>query len=275
MRLFLLSLTLLSLAGCISINTTRSLISLQTEFGDLVRTQANCNKTNKGDEECLADFATMYGLIESQAVAEIEELKNSTDLGDQQITIALYRLAAFASLKADTNKASDYGDAGSQLCASLADKAPPRDCALLGVVGQYEIAETFANAVTCLQTKNCTEKVNAEELANGFCATRNSLVRKSEVAKQQLLLSDSVVTYVDRQIANFDSSLATLNSHLRSGLPISDLPGQPCDCITLDPADPAFTAQCGQLQDETRMATFKAMCIRKSLKASPPSCPSY
>ena len=265
----------MSLAGCVSFKTTGSLTSLQTEFGDLVRTQALCKKTDKGGEECLADFATMHGMIESQALDEIEELKDSKDPGDRQITIALYRLAAFASLKADTNKAADHGEAGSQLCASLANQAPPRDCALLGVVGQYEVAEGFAGSVTCLKTSGCAPAPNAEELANGYCAIRNNLVNKSETAKQHLLLGDSVVNYIDRQVDNLDTSLATLNAHLRSGMPVADLPRQPCDCITLDPADSAFTSKCGRLPDATRMATFKAMCIRKSLKASPDSCPSY
>ncbi|RLA44658.1 MAG: hypothetical protein DRR42_20215, partial [Gammaproteobacteria bacterium] len=152
------------------------------------------------------------------------------------------------------------------------NQAPPRDCALLGVVGQYEVVETFANSVTCLQTGSCTPATNAEQLAGGFCAIRKNLVSKSETAKQQLLLGDSVVTYIDRQIDNLDTSLGTLDAHLRSGLSISDLPRQPCDCMTLDPSDPAFASKCGRLQDETRMATFKTMCIRKSLKKSPPSC---
>jgi hypothetical protein len=274
MRLFLLSLMLLSLAGCISIKTTKSLISLQTEFGDLVRTEADCKKTGKGDEECLADFATMHGMIESQAIAEIEELKDSKDEGDQQIKISLYRLAAFASLKADTNMASGYGRSGSELCTSLAEKAPPRDCALLGVVGQYEVVEAFANSVSCLQT-NCAPAPNAEELANGFCTIRKGLISKTETAKLQPLLGVSVVTYLDRQVKSLDTSLKTLDSHLRGGRPISDLPRQACDCITLDPADPAFTTKCGQMPVETRMASFKAMCIRKSIKAPSASCPSY
>lgn len=287
MRLLMLSLTLLSLAGCTSINTTRSLVSLQTEFADLVQIQSNCKnsdkddrKPGKGGEECLADFTTMHGLIETQAIAEIGKLKESTDPGDQQIKIALYRLAAFASLKADTNKVSDYGDKGSQLCTSLKDKAPPRDCALLLVVGQYEVTEAFANSIDCLKAKNCSKnlvaakKPDAEKLVDSFCAIRKNLLNKSNIAKQQLLLDDSVAIYIDRQVANLDTSLDTLDAYLRGDVKTSKLPKQPCDCIKLDPADSGFTAKCGQLpDDETRTATFKAMCIRKNINASE-SCPT-
>jgi len=275
MRLLIVSFTLLFLAGCISLKTTKSLSDLQTEFGTLVRTELECKKTPTIPETCIGDFKTMHGDIETQAVTAIEEIRNSTDLGDQQITVALYRLAAFASLKADTNNASDYGDAGSRLCASLASAAPPRDCALLTVVGQYEVAEAFANDVTCLGTAGCKAEVDGEKLANSYCANFEILDRKTESAKQQSLLPAVVVKYLDQQVSNFKKSMRSLASHYTTGLTLQNIPQQFCECVTLDPGGQDFAEKCGQLPATTRMATFKAECIRISQEETPPVCPSF
>lgn len=275
MRFLVVSLALFCLAGCVSLKSARSLGSLQAEFGDIARTEADCAKPDAFDEVCLGGFKAMYGLIETQAADTIDTLKNSTDLGDQQITIALYRLAAFASLKADTNKASDYGNAGSTICESLAGAAPPRDCALLGVVGQYEVAEEFANAVICLRTDDCTAKQDPNDLASGYCSNFNKLMSKTESAKKQPLLPDVVNNYLDQQVARFEISAQSLADHLITGLSLHDIPKKPCECVNLNSDDPAFATDCGNLPAAKRMATFKAMCIRKSLDETPPNCPGF
>ena len=173
---------------------------MQTEFGDIVRTQNDCNNAATAAEACFGDFETLHGSIELQARAAIEEIKGSTDLGDRQITIGLYRLAAFASLQANTQHASDYADAGSQLCTALGNAEPPRDCALLAVVGQYEVLKAFDADIRCLDTPGCTPNKKAEELASGFCKTFDTLDRKTTTAQQQALLPASVDTYLGQQV---------------------------------------------------------------------------
>jgi hypothetical protein len=274
MRLFLLCFTLLFLSGCISIQTTGSLIDLQTGFGELVQTEEKCLKPNSRDETCLIDFTTMYGDIESQAVDAIEELKGSVDTGDRQVSIALYRLAAYASLKADTNNAATYADAGSQLCADLANAAPPRDCALLKVVGQYEVVEAFDTAATCLFSSACTPGSSAEDVVSGYCEIYSTLVKKTNAAKQQSLLPKNVSDYLDRQVKGAREAMHSLAFKLTPEDP-ADQPAKPCECVNLDATDPAFTADCGNVQVSARMGTFKAICISDRLAEDPPACPKF
>jgi hypothetical protein len=250
---------------------------LQSEFGELVRSDQACKKSaeilDPIADPCFGDISTLYAGIESEALAAIDDIEDSQDLADRQISIALYRLAAFASLKAQTRRAADHGDAGSRLCAELAAAAPPRDCALLNVVGQYEVAEAFARGVQLLQLENDAAAVDAEQLVSGFCANFNSLSSKTAAAKQQPYLPATVVAYLDSQVASLKTSMDTLESRLVGNLDLADTPKAACDCINLDANDPGFTARCGRLPESTRSATFKAMCIRQNLRADQPTCP--
>jgi hypothetical protein len=274
MRLFMALLTLLFLSGCESITATRSLASLQTEFGAIVRTQNDCNKAETAAEACFGDFETMHGSIESQARTAIEGIKDSTDLGDRQITIGLYRLAAFASLQANTHHASDYADAGSQLCAALGNAEPPRDCALLAVVGQYEVLKAFDADVRCLGTPGCTPNKNAEELASGFCKTFDTLASKTTAAQQQALLPATVNTYLGQQVVAAVESMHAFAAQLTPSI-FGDQPRKPCDCVNLDSTDPAFATKCGNVPPGTQMATFKAMCISDNLDATSRNCHKF
>lgn len=275
MRLLMALLTLLFLSSCQSITATRSLASLQTEFGAIVRTQNDCKKNaNTAAEACFGDFETMHGSIESQARAAIEEIRGSTDLGDRQITIGLYRLAAFASLQANTQHASDYADAGSQLCAALGNAEPPRDCALLAVVGQYEVLKAFDADVKCLGTPGCTRDISADELASGFCKTFDTLASKTTTAQKQALLPASVNTYLDRQVVAAVDLMHAFAAKLTPSN-FADQPRKPCDCINLESSDPAFDTDCGNVPPGSQMATFKAMCISDNLDATSRNCHKF
>jgi hypothetical protein len=272
MRFFTVLLALLFLSGCTSITATRSLASLQTEFGSIVRTQNDCDNNRSVAEECFGDFETMHLSIESQARAAIDQIKDSQDLGDRQIMVGLYRLAAFASLQANTNHAADFANAGSQLCDDLGVAQPPRDCALLAVVGQYEVLKAFDADHRCLGTPGCTTDKNAEDLVNGFCNNFDTLVNKTESAQKQPLLPASVNAYLGQQVEAAQKSMNKFAFQLTPKEP-NDQPGKPCDCIKLESSDPTFDAKCGNVPPEMRMATFKAMCISDSFDTRPPSCP--
>lgn len=273
----LLGLLALCLAGCPSLESTRALGTLQAEFVDLVRTEDECSGGGAVEQVCIADFKSMHGLIEAQTVDAINKLKNSKELGDQQITIALYRLAAYASLKADTNNAADYGEGGSNICKVLSSSntAPPRDCALLEVVGQYEVAEQFADEVNCLRADGCEPDSDPDTLASGFCAKYENLVGKTRKAKNQPFLPDIVKSYLDNQVDNFETSMQSLASYLTRGVDFGNFPEQEklCGCADLEEEDLNTTNDCGTLPAASRKAILKAECIRVSLGGSPPTCP--
>lgn len=273
MRILIILLTLFFITGCLSLTATRSLSSLQTDFGSIVRTQDECENAGTLTETCFSDFETMHADIESQAVEAINEVKDSADEADQQIAVALYRLAAFASLKANTNHADDYGDAGSMICEALAGKAPPRDCALLAVIGQYELVEAFSANVDCLLADDCETDKTADTLASGYCNIYNKLDSKTASAKQQPLLPKKVSIYLDHRLKQSKKPMHKLAFEL-TPTPSSAEPRKPCECVTMSSTDAEFAESCGNLEASSRMATFKAMCISKSLDTDEP-CPTY
>jgi hypothetical protein len=276
MRILTVLFTLFFITGCPSLTATRSLSSLQTDFGAIVRTQDQCDKASTLTETCFSDFEAMHADIEIQTIEAINEVKDSVDDSDLQISVALYRLAAFASLKANTNQAAKHGDEGSMVCETLAGKgkAPPRDCALLAVIGQYELVEAFSANVDCLLADDCETSKTADALASGYCNIYNKLDSKTESAKQQPLLPIKVSNYLDQRLKQSRKPMQNFASKL-TPKPVSAEPEKPCDCVEMSSSDADFAESCGNLDATTRMATFKAMCISKSLDADEPSCPSY
>lgn len=260
------------LGGCESIATTHALGSLQAEYSDLVRTQAACQRPDAVEEACLSDFPAMYGLIEVRADGAIKRRGAAATPGERQITIGLYRLAAFAALKADSGNAAAHGAEGRRLCREM--KSPPaRDCALLEVVGQYEVVERYAADVNCLARGGSDCGSTWDAAATEFCPNvYDKLVEKTLAAKSQAHLPQNVSAYLDTQVERTRTSLRALDEHLTHGLTLTQRPRKPCDCIGLSELDPRFAQDCGNVPAH-RAATFKAMCIRQSLDRDG-SCPN-
>lgn len=267
-------LTVLTLLiGCQSIRSTRALGSLQAEYSDLVRAESACQQDDAVSEACLGDFPAMYGFIETQAEEAIEARGAEQTPTEQQTTIALYRLAAFAAVKSNSGKAATHGDRGLILCASLQVK-PPRDCALLQVVGHYEVVNQYALDIDCLITGLGDCPRSAEEAADDFCrVVYRPLVEATEKARTTPFLPDSVDAYLDAQPPRAVASQQALADKLTVGLAFDALPRQPCQCITLDASDPRFGQLCGNVTNEP-MATFKAECIRRALDRGE-DCPVF
>jgi hypothetical protein len=269
----MLLILLVVLAGCESVRTTRALGSLQTEYGDLVRTEADCQRARKANEACLGDFPAIYASIEAEAVEAIEARRAEQALTEQQITIALYRLAAFAALKSKSGEAATYADSGLKLCGTVQVK-PPRDCALLQVVGQYEVINQYAADVKCLIAGSPDCARSFEQAADQFCRdVYKPLLAKTKKAKSVPLLPDSVVAYLDAQPPRAVKSQQALASKLTDGLRSDALPTKPCDCVELNRLDPNFAQSCGNVTNEP-MATFKAECVRRALE-NDKECPTF
>lgn len=255
---------LVLMIGCQSIGTTRALGSLQAEYSDLVRAEAACQEDSTSSEACLGDFPAMYGFIEAQAEEAIDARDTSQTLTEEQITIALHRLAAFAALKSNSGKAATYADRGLALCASVQVK-PPRDCALLQVVGHYEVVNRYAADVDCLLSGlgNCPRSF--DEAASDFCrGVYKPLVAATEKARTTPLLADSVAAYLDAQPPRARKSQQALASELTKGLGFDELPREPCQCVALGASDPRFGELCGKVTKEPA-ATCKAECVRRAL----------
>lgn len=267
-----LLITLTALAGCESIRTTRALGSLQTEYGDLVRTEADCEADSKATEACLGDFPAIYASIEAEALEAIEARPTDPSPSEQQITIGLYRLAAFAALKSNSGKAAAYGGAGRDLCEAVQQR-PPRDCALLELVGHYEVVNQYAADVDCLRSRAEGCRRSFAQAATEFCAkVYEPLVAATNEAKATPFLPDSVIAYLDLQPLRARESQQALAARLTKGLAFDARPRDPCRCVRLDPSDPSFDALCGNVTNEP-MATFTAECVRQALDAGQ-GCPS-
>lgn len=257
-------LALVLLAGCASIRTTRALGSLQAEYGEIVRTEAACEAGTEASDVCVGDFPAMYGFIEAQAAEAIEARPAEQALTEQQITIALHRLAAFAALRSNSGNSAAYGDKGKALCASIQVK-PPRDCALLQVVGQYEVVEKYAADVQCLIHDEADCDRTFEAAADEFCRlVYNPLVEKTAAAKADPLLPGFVAKYLDIQVAETRKPQQALAANLTAGLAFDAKPSDPCECVRLDRSAPSFGQLCGSVAREP-VATFKAECVRKAL----------
>lgn len=254
----------LVLAGCQSIQTTRALGSLQTEYSDLVRTEAACRADKAANEACLGDFPAMYGFIEAQAAEAIAAREGAQTPTEAQITIALYRLAAFAALKSGSGRAADYADRGIALCRDV-QVAPPRDCALLQVVGHYEVVNQYAADVECLIHGSGDCPRSFEQAASDFCPlVYVPLLAATDRARATPLLAESAIAYLDEQPARVRESQQALADALTDGLPFDAQPRKPCECVRLDRSDPRFAELCGAVANEP-MATFKAECVRRAL----------
>jgi hypothetical protein len=263
---------LVVLAGCQSVRTTRALGSLQAEYSDLVRTEAACQADNKTNEACLSDFPAIYGFIEAQAVEAIDARGAEQTLTEQQITIALYRLAAFAALKSNSGTAAAYGDRGLELCGSVQVK-PPRDCALWRVVGHYEVVNQYAADVNCLIAGLGGCQRSFEEAATDFCRmVYKPLIAATDKARVTPFLPESMIAYLDAQPPRARDSQQALAAKLTAGLGFDALPRDPCQCVRVDASDPRFGELCGDVRNEP-MATFKAECVRRALDRDE-NCPS-
>jgi len=274
-RLLTLLAALVALSACApikAIQTTQTLNSLQGEYDGIVRTEAACKTTAKVPETCLGDFTSLYASIESQAGEAIHARGSGGTLSEQQITIALYRLAAFAALKSKSGKAADYADNGVTLCESVKVK-PPRDCALLQVAGHYEIVDRYAADVDCLKAGGRDCRRSFEKAATDFCPNvYTPLLKATNKAKTTALLPAPVTDYMNRQLDLARESQKALAAALTKNIRVADQPREPCECIRLDPNDPHFHELCGTVTREP-MATFKAECVRRTLKEEKP-CPS-
>ena len=218
MERVLLIAALLIGTGCQSLQTTRALGSLQAEYGDLVRTEDGCDSGELQGDVCLADFSAMYGFIENQAAAAIAARPAQQTPGEQQITIALHRLAAFAALKSHSGQAAAHGAAGRALCDALAIK-PPRDCALLEVVGQYEVVNAYAADVQCLRDGASGCARGFESLSDAFCEQVFEPLRtRTGRAKSQYRLPAGVVAYLDAQPRRAITSQRALAECVRRAL---------------------------------------------------------
>ncbi|MEE4192501.1 MAG: hypothetical protein V2I66_13050 [Halieaceae bacterium] len=267
--------TLLAITGCQAIQTTRALGSLQAEYGDLLRAEEDCKRESQGSEACFVHFPSLYGFVESQAADAIAARTAQQTLTEQQVTIALYRLAAFAALKSGSNEVMTYAGPGSALCSAV-EYAPPRDCALLGVVGQFEVANAYARDVTCLAEGRTQCERSFEALATDFCgAVLEPLRTRTDTALQTPHLPDSVVAYLKLQSKLAIESQATLAGTLTQGLGIGDKPRTPCECATPESVPEGFDLQCGNVTREP-MATFRAECVRRALAVDPSAdCPGF
>ena len=257
LSILLFSAVLFALGAC---SATRSLGTLQAEFGNIVQQQNACaTGARKDSPTCLADFAATFAAIEKEALAAAMTLQGSADIGDQQIAIGLYRLAAFASLQSNSDQAATYAAAGRALCASKSlTAAPPRDCALLEVAGQYEVVNEFTGQARCLTENRCPDGITADRpgaanLVDTFCnGVYRPLQTKTAAAKAVEQLPASASAYLDRQLALTRDTMRALHQHVLSGIRPSQWPEDPCACLGDSPG-----AKCGNLSP----AQLKARCI--------------
>lgn len=276
MRYVFITLLLIGISACSAISTTHTLGSLQEDYRATLETEGACSKGSGFPEVCMGDFKAQYGLIEYQAKEAIKPQTELHDIGDQQIAIALYRLAAYASLSANSGNAADLADAGIDLCKKT-DPPPPRDCALLTVLGQYEVVEQFGRDVDCTIGNACPSGgPTAESLVAGFCSKDyNKLVSKTQSAKTSYgtFLSDSVVVYMNEQIEETKDWGMKLTAHITKGIPFDRKPQNPCACARQGASAGSDTLDCGHFGENAR-AILLSYCINDSL-VNDSSCPEF
>lgn len=254
-------------SACGSITVTHTLGSLQEEFAELVRTEASCESSQRPDPECLGDFEAMYGSIEQQAGESVGVLSGSADAGDRQIAVGLHRLAAFAAVEARSGKAASHADAGRDLCTSLGNAAPPRDCALLKVVRRYEVLNGFVADVECVRRLGeAACDPSGLKLVDGFCPdVYVPMLESTAEAKSQPLLPRNVTVYLDNQVERARTTMRALSARLNEGVLPSQRPTSACQCLANRRGE-----NCANLTPEGT----KAICIVNSLEpAAGGRCP--
>jgi hypothetical protein len=253
------------LAGCTSISSTRSLGSLQAEFGDLVRSEQACASGDAGAGlGCLGSFDDQFRYVEVQASQAVAALEGSEDRTDRQIGVGLYRLAALASWQAGSGNAAALAASGRALCAELGTARPPRDCALLEVIGYYEQADRFAAEVGRYRAGD-PEGRDLSSLAGEFCPQlHDRLVAATQRAEEVPFLEEGVRTYLQRQLRSVREQFLSLHADVLEDVPLGDRPRRPCACDT-GSAEPV----CEGLD----AGVAEVMCIRAALRADPPRCP--
>jgi hypothetical protein len=266
----------IGISGCTAITTTRTLGTLQEDYRAVLETEEACSKGSGFPEVCMGDFKAQYGSIEYQTETAIKQRTKLSEPGEQQITIALYRLAAFASLSADSGHAARIADEGLALCNNT-NPAPPRDCALLTVLGQYEVVEQFARDVDCTIKGQCGEgRPSEESLVTGFCKKQyNNLASKTNKARSSFgtFLSRSVIDYMDDQIETTKDHGMRLAAHITKGIPFERKPADPCSCAQQGGSSDNEALDCGEF-DENSASILMAYCINDSL-ANDSTCPEF
>lgn len=257
------------LAGCPSLPATSVLDGLQADFEQLQREERLCLTGSFDDERCPepAEFDSRYRDIEQEAAAVARALRNRDDSGDEQVAIGLYRVAAFASLAAGSGNAALHADRGLQRCLALGGRAPPRDCALLRVAGQYEVLNAWTAGVVCLREDGIgCEPATLADAVRAFCPdVYDPLVEKTRAAREQPFLPEDVAAYLEAQLARAEATVNSLADTLTRGLRFSEFPPDACACLSGESDD----GRCASLPPET----VEAVCIIDHLAVTDGGCP--